>query len=291
MFGFDASKLLCKSGSVGKEFVPILRKLDKAALLITLIRLKTGTQQNILASMFGIDQSTVSDYLKFMYPVLEEILPSPNKMSTKIRKAETPSELKKILPGPDGGTVIVDATHVPVQRPLDAEKRAKMYQGRKKRFTLNTTVATNKDGLIVWIGKTRYGSMHDITVLKNDKIKFGRLEKAMKNPLTPSKKRMHVYTDKEYEGIEIKYPGIHSEQPSKKPRNGTHTKVDTKRNARISKKRVIVEHSIGRIKSYRVLERPYDRGPDELNAMFNVIAALVNFRLLWRTMGNRTLES
>ena len=241
--------------------------------------------------MFGIDQSTVSDYLKFMYPVLEEILPSPNKMSTKIRKAETPSELKKILPGPDGGTVIVDATHVPVQRPLDAEKRAKMYQGRKKRFTLNTTVATNKDGLIVWIGKTRYGSMHDITVLKNDKIKFGRWEKAMKNPLTPSKKRMHVYTDKGYEGIEIKYPGIHSEQPSKKPRNGTHTKVDTKRNARISKKRVIVEHSIGRIKSYRVLERPYDRGPDELNAMFNVIAALVNFRLLWRTMGNRTLES
>ena len=49
----------------------------------------------------------------------------------------------------------------------------------------------------------------------------------------------------------------------------------------VNSTRVLVEHSIGRIKRYARLTDPYDGTIGQFNQEFNVITGLVNLHLLW----------
>ena len=49
----------------------------------------------------------------------------------------------------------------------------------------------------------------------------------------------------------------------------------------VNSTKVLVKHSIGRIKRYARMTDPYDGTIDEFNMEFNVITGLVNLHLLW----------
>ena len=59
-----------------------------------------------------------------------------------------------MVPGNGGGDVIADGTHCPVRRPSEKTVRRMTYSGKKKRFTYNTAVYTNADGVIIGISKS-----------------------------------------------------------------------------------------------------------------------------------------
>ena len=114
------------------------------ALLMALVHKKDNPTQGVLAAFFGIDQTTVSRYLQVMDRMLAETLPTAAKISEEIAGAATQEEFKRIVPGQGGGDIFLDGTHCPVQRPSEKTLRRMKYSGKKKRFTNNTNVYTNR---------------------------------------------------------------------------------------------------------------------------------------------------
>ena len=251
------------------------------ALLMALIHKKDNLTQGALAAIFGIDQTTVSRYLQVMDRMLAEILPTAAMISEEIAGAKTKEEFKRIVPGPDGGDIFIDGTHCPVQRPSKKTLRRMAYSGKKKRFTNNTNVYTNRDGVVIGISKCTVGSVGDITLLKERPMPFGRWEEAMHEADRPEGDRNRLYCDRGYQGIATHLPGTVPMIPYKKTRKTPLTREQRRHNSRINSTRMLVEHSICRLKRYARLTDPYDGTAAQFNREFNVVTGLVNLHLMW----------
>ncbi len=116
----------------------------RSVLLMALFRKRSNVTQDALGVLFDVDQSTVCRYLKFADSVLAGILPTADRMTRLVKKAETSEQLEQLMPD---RTIIIDGTEaVPRQRPQDRDKRKNTYSGKKKRFTINTAITTNRAG-------------------------------------------------------------------------------------------------------------------------------------------------
>ncbi len=91
---------------------------------------------------------------------------------------------------------------VPRQRPQDKDKRKNTYSGKKKRFTINTAITTNRAGLILAAGRSFEGGTHDLAMIREDPIDFGRWSESMYKKDTPEKDRIRVLADKGYQGCQ-----------------------------------------------------------------------------------------
>ena len=201
---------------------------------------------------------------------------------THVEKCETVEELKSIVPGPDGGDITVDGTHCPVLRPSEKSLRRMRYSGKKKRFTNNTNIYINADGVIIGMSKSFVGSTGDIMLLREDPMPFGRWAESMSDDVTPKEDRIRVWADRGYQGTCRDLPGITLMIPYKRSKNRRILTVEQKEhNHLVNSTRVLVEHSIGRVKCYARLTDPYDGTIGQFNQEFNVITGLVNLHLLW----------
>ena len=177
------------------------------ALFMALVHKKDNPTQGVLAAFFGIDQTTVSRYLQVMDRMLAETLPTAAKISEEIAGAATQEEFKRIVPGQGGGDIFLDGTHCPVQRPSEKTLRRMKYSGKKKRFTNNTNVYTNRDGVIIGISESTVGSVGDITLLKERPMPFGKWEEAMHDADRPEEERNRIFCDRGLQGIADHLPG------------------------------------------------------------------------------------
>ena len=122
--------------------------------------------------------------------ILSEVLPTARRMAQLIREADTPTDLKKIIP-PDPATgkvaVVLDGTHVPVDRSSDRDRRKTDYSGKKKAFTFNTGILIDTRKRILWLGGTASGSTHDLTLLKECPPDLGILTGSCPDTIRPSR--------------------------------------------------------------------------------------------------------
>ena len=75
------------------------------------------------------------------------------------------------------------------------------YSGKKKRFTNNTNVYTNRDGVIIGTSESTVGSVGDITLLKERPMPFGKWEEAMHDAGRPEGERNRIFCDRGLQGI------------------------------------------------------------------------------------------
>ena len=252
------------------------------ALLMPLIRKKDNPTQGTLQAIFGIDQTSVCRYLKVMDRILASVLPTAKNVSKEIAACKTKEEFKRMVPGPGGGDVTADGTHCPVQRPSEKTVRRMIYSGKKKRFTHNTNVYTNADGVVIGISRSSVGSTGDITLLREDLMPFGKWAESMRDGSTPEEDRIRVWVDRGYQGTGKDLPGATLMIPHKRSKNHRILTAEQKEhNHLVNSTRVRVEHSIGRLKRYARLADPYDGTISQFNYEFNVITGLVNLHLLW----------
>ena len=259
------------------------------SLLLSLMRKKGGTTQAELAAMFGVDQSNINRSLEASNHILSEVLPTARRMTQLIREADTLTDLKRVI-SPDPATgkvaVVLDGTHVPVDRSGDKDRRRADYSGKKKAFTFNTNILTDTRKRILWISGTVSGSTHDLTLLKEDPPDLGMLTRIMSRYETPEPDRPALYVDKGYQGISGYYPGATIRQPARRRPNsdrqtGGLAADDRALNKEINGTRIVVERAIGIIKRYRITTRPFRGTPKELNDEINIISGLVNLNLDW----------
>ena len=88
-----------------------------------------------------------------------------------VQSDERSKQIQKTL----GRVLLIDGTHVPVQRSGDSEQRKRFYSGKKKRFTFNTEIITNTKGIIIYQTKRYLGSNHDFGIFKKKNLQYTKI--------------------------------------------------------------------------------------------------------------------
>jgi len=211
-------------------------------LLVMLILYRCHITQDFLALLYDVDKATICRSLRRIEKLAGRTL------GVKRRIVVSEEEAQSLL---------IDATEQPVQRP--ERKQKSWYSGKKKRHCVKNEIITTEAGRIVSVSPSVPGAVHDITIRR-------------RGPPLPEK--AHAYMDSGYQGYQDDHPAI--DIPYKKPKKGKLPKQEKEYNHALSRFRVRVEHSIGRMKKFRILADRY-RYPRTRHAVkFAIIAGVTN---------------
>lgn len=215
-------------------------------LLMTLLYLRHNTSATLVGQMFSFSPDAVENALAEVLPVVRELFPAARWEAVKRHRMGkwSPDEVE---------TLIVDSFETPIKRPSNNEKQKRLYSGKKKRHTLKTQIMTDEKGRILDIKSGCRGAKSDVKLWNETE-------------LPESLKDKRKLGDKAYIGAAK--PVI---TPKKKPKGGELTDEEKAANKIISQERIYVEHSIRRVKSYRVMRDEYRLA----TGIFPMVAAAV----------------
>lgn len=238
-------------------------------LLAAVIWLRVYPVQSVLGFLFGVSGTTVGRLLGRWLPVLAQTgrdtmrLPDPGR---KRRKS-----LDQLLADTPGLAVIVDTFEQRVQRPPKREAADGYYSGKKRQHTLKSQVAVDEEtGQIVDVAASVPGPSADMTVLK---------ESGLLARLPPG---VGALGDLAYVGLhKIATAGLGA-APRRKPRGQPRPPADVLYNQAFARRRVQVEHTIGRLRRYQALSQMDRQHRLHHTARVIAIAGLVNRQLRTR---------
>ena len=243
--------------------------------LMLLVYYHLYVSSTLAAYLFDLSQTNVLKNIRKLEPLVSEVLPLPKKQHKKARRLQTLDEIEAMFPG---FKAFLDATEQEIPRPKSKRKRKTHYSGKKKRHTVKTQITVNKDGLIVH--KTRHGRgrTHDYALFKHS------------HPHLPDAVCLGV--DLGYDGIKTDYPELRCEVPFKRRspgrgKRGVKAKelsADQKSfNQKLSKERVVVEHTFSRVKKFRIWAEEFRNRLKHYNTMTEIVCGLVNLRIAGTT--------
>lgn len=240
-------------------------------LLMLLMYYRLYVTSTLLAFLFDLGQTNVLKDIRMLEPLVSEVLPLPKKLHQKARRLRTIDEVEAVFPG---FKAFLDATEQEIPRPKNKRKRKTHYSGKKKRHTVKTQITVNENGLIVHNTRHARGSRHDYAVFK------------WCHPILPDE--VHLGLDRGYVGVKSDYPDLNSEVPFKRrsPGRGKRgfkakelTSEQKTFNQKLSKERVVVEHTISRLKKFRVMAHTFRNRLKHYDTMTNIVCGLTNFRI------------
>jgi hypothetical protein len=178
--------------------------------------------------------------------------------------AQTQAALDERLLAQQGPLVVMhDASERAIPRPVDKDDQQAAYSGKKKQHTVKNAFVINTLNIILFVGATVMGSVHD-KKLADTQYDLGGVDE--------------LWQDTGYQGY--KPVGVSLYQPIKKPR-GKELSVEQKAyNQAVSRIRVQVEHVIGSTKRYRIVKDECRlRKGDFVGTVIHLCAGLHNFRV------------
>ena len=140
------------------------------------------------------------------------------------------------------------------------------YSGKQKRHTVKMQLMVNNPSIIIHKLGDKKGDRHDYDIYKED------------HPIMP-KEVVNVY-DLGYLGIEKDYPKQTSSIPNRKKRNLELSQEETEYNKNHYQKRIIIEHTICRLKKYRILSDIFRNKLRKYNQISDIVSGLVNYRIM-----------
>lgn len=137
----------------------------------------------------------------------------------------------------------------------------------KKTHKVKNNVVVADNGRILYLSKTYAGSVHDKAIIDEENWQFPQ--------------GIIVHEDSGFEGHNP--AGVQVERPVKKPKGAELTAAQKQANHNKASKRVKVEHSIGRIKIFRILkDRIRIWKNDAKDFVMEIGCALVNFKIAYK---------
>jgi hypothetical protein len=201
-------------------------------LLMLLMYYRTYTTHVFLGFLFGVDDSAVGRNINPLQPLLAGIFRIPER-----RVELDPEDIEELF---------FDATERPIPRPTRGQKR--YYSGKKRRHTVKTQVVVTRRRKptgpgakprrvrVAAVSPTFPGKTHDKKVFDRTRV-----------VCPPGVRRTG----------DIGYLGTGLETPRRKPAGGTLTARQKAGNRRVSRRRVVVEHGIGKMKVWRIAAERY----------------------------------
>lgn len=242
---------------------------DRDHLLLTVVWLRVYPTHEVLGYLFGVSDITAGRIIRRVLPILEQAgrdtlrMPDPGK---KRRRS-----LDDLLRETPELAVVIDSFEQRVQRPKDKNVADSYYSGKKKQHTLKSQVAVDEDtGQIVDLSESVRGPTADIHLLEQSGL------------MTRLPEGVGGIGDLAYVGIEKLHPQGLGGSPRRKPRGQPRPPDDVAYNTAFSRRRIIVENTIGRMRRYQSITQT-DRNHRQLHTeRVAAIAGLVNRQLAAR---------
>ncbi len=234
-------------------------------VLLAVVWLRRYPINAVLGYLFGVEETTALRTVRRVLPVLEAAgldttrLPDPG-------KGKRP-DLDALLRETPALAVVVDTFEQQVQRPRDRAEADAYSSGKKKQHTLKSQVAVREDGRVADVAESVRGPTADLALLK---------ESGLLDRLSPA---VGALGDLAYVGIAALHPAGLGATPRRKPRGKPRPAEDVAYNTALARRRIVVEHTIGRLRAYQALsqaDRHHRRGH---TARVRAVAGLVNRRL------------
>lgn len=254
--------------AIGGGDVSALEMEDQ--LLLTVIWLRQYPIYEVLGYLFGVSDSTVSRYVARMVPLLADAGRDTMKMPDPGRKRRR--QLDDLLRETPELAVIIDSFEQRVQRAKDRTVADGHYSGKKKAHTLKVQVAIDEQtGQIVDVSDSVPGPTADITLLAQS----GLLERLPEG--------IGALADLGYVGADKRHPNVPVAIPRRKPRGRDRPPEDIAFNRAFARRRIRVEHSIGRMRRYRALDQVDRHHRSNHSHRSAAVAGLVNRQLIARS--------
>jgi hypothetical protein len=240
-------------------------------LVMLLIYYRLYVTSTLLGFLFNLGQSNVLKNIRMLEPLVTQVLPLPKKIHQRAGRLGTLDEVEALFPG---FKAFLDATEQEIPRPKDRTKRRTHYSGKRKKHTVKTQITVNADGLIAHKTPHARGSRHDYALFK------------WRHPRLPDDVRLGL--DLGYDGIQNDYPTFNALVPFKRrsPGRGKRgvkaeelTCEQKVFNRRLSKERVVVEHTISRLKKFRIMAHRFRNRLKHYDIMTDISCGLVNLRI------------
>lgn len=244
----------------GGKFELFLR--DRLLMLLVYYRLYATF--TLVGFLFNLNQSNVCRDIRYIEPLVRRCTPIPKKMHKLTRRLRTIEEVEEFFPG---FKAFIDATEQEIPRPNNKKKRKSHYSGKKKRHTVKTQLTVNSKGLILHRTNHARGRRHDYDIFKGN------------HPTLPEGVRPSV--DLGYDGIQNDFPKVEAIIPFKKRRGVKELTDGQKRfNKRLAKARVVVEHTISRVKKFNIFGQEFRNRLRHYDLMTDIVSGLVNFKIM-----------
>jgi hypothetical protein len=237
-------------------------------VLLAVIWLRQYPTQEVLGFLFGVSDSTAKRAIDRCLPVLEQAgrdtmrMPDPGRGRRK--------KLPALLAGTPGLAVVIDTFEQRTHRPR-RQQRA-WYSGKKKAHTLKSQVGVDEETeRVVDVSNSVPGPWADIKLLERSRL-LKRLPEGVGG-----------IGDLAYVGIADLHPGGSGAAPRRKPRGKPRPPADVRYNRAFSRRRIVVEHTIGRLRRFRAITHVNRHRRAGHAARVRAIAGLVNRMLDART--------
>jgi hypothetical protein len=256
-------------------------------ILLSIMWLRLYPTHEVLAFLFGITHPTVSRLLRRILPVLAQAGKDTMKMPDPGRKHRRSfDELLSDLPDL---AVVIDSFEQPVQRPQgpdptnrkSRQESDNWYSGKKRTHTIKSQVGVDlHSGSICDVSESVPGPTADITLLKQSRL-VERLPQGVGGE-----------GDLAYVGIDKLHPLGLGATPRRKPRGADKHRPrgqdkerppeDVVYNRAFAKRRIIVEHTLCRVRRYDALTQ-VDRHHRQLHTeRVQAVCGLVNRKMQHR---------
>jgi hypothetical protein len=198
--------------------------------------------------------------------MIRKCVPIPQKIYNITKRLKTPEEVEKYFPG---FLAFTDCTEQQIPRPIDKSRRKVYYSGKKKRHTtVKNQLMVNNRGYILHKIRHKKGRKHDYDIYKSN------------HPVAP-KEVVNVY-DLGYLGVEKDFPDQLSALPYRKKRNQDLSQEEKEYNKIHSRKRIVIEHTICRLKKYRIMSDIFRNRLRKYNRISDIVTGLVNYRMMYQ---------
>ena len=264
-------------------------------ILLGVVWLRQYPTQQVLGYLLGVSDSTALRVVNRVLPLLESSgrdtmrMPDPGKKRRR--------HLEDFLQATPGLGLIIASFEQRVQRPqASAQERGSgqhssgheaqtgapgqgsgrdaFYSGKKKQHTIKSQVAVDEQsGKFVDVAQSAPGPSADVTLLAQSGL-MGRL------PVD-----VGGLGDLAYQGMASPHRQGLGATPRKKPRGTARPPEDVLYNRAFSRRRIVVENSIGRLRRYQAVARMDRHHRQHHTARVVAVAGLVNRQIDHRLGG------
>ena len=239
-------------------------KLDiKNRFLMMLVYYRLYITYTLAGFLFDLDQSSICRDIQKIESLVRKCVPIPQKIYKITKRLKTPEEVEKYFPG---FMAFIDCTEQQVPRPENRKRRKTYYSGKRKRHTVKTQLMVNNQGLIIHKAGHKRGKRHDYDIHKKS------------HPVTP--KQVVSVFDLGYLGVGKDYPEQLSSLPYKKKKDLELSAEEKECNKSHSRERMAIEHTISKLKKYRILADVFRNKLRKYNKISDIVSGLINYRIM-----------
>jgi hypothetical protein len=230
-------------------------------VLLAVVWLRQYPTQEVLGFLFGVSDSTALRAIRRCLPVLEQA--GKDTMRMPAPGAGRRKKLPALLADTPGLAVVIDTFEQRTHRPKRRQRA--YYSGKKKAHTLKSQVGVDEEsGRFVDVSDSVPGPWADIKLLRKSRL-LERLPAGVGG-----------IGDLAYVGIADLHPGGLGAAPRRKPRGQDRPPEDRKYNRAFSRRRIVVEHAIGRLRRFRSVTHVNRHRRKGHAARVRAVAGLVN---------------